>query len=64
MNDTIPYFDCTRQVRKRFKSFKPYWNESLDQHWNEMRLKKEPLLNVMVQENGSTFDITKARYTF
>ena len=40
MNDTIPYLDCTRQVRKRFKSFKPYWNESLDQHWNEMRLKE------------------------
>ena len=40
MDDTILYLNCTRQVQKRFKSFKPYWKESLDQHWNEMRLKE------------------------
>ena len=40
MNDSVPYFDCTKPVRKRFKSFKPYWNDDLDRQWNKMRLKE------------------------
>ena len=40
MNDSVPYFYCTKPVRKRFKSFKPYWNDDLDRQWNEMRLKQ------------------------
>ena len=36
MNESVPYFDCSKPTRKRFKSFKPYWNENLEKHWNEM----------------------------
>ena len=49
MNDSVSYFDCTKPVRKRFKSFKPYWNEELDKQWNEMRLKER----AFVKHKGS-----------
>ena len=49
MNDSVPYFDCTKPVRKRFKSFKPYWNEELDKQCNEMRLKER----AFVKHKGS-----------
>ena len=49
MNDSVPYFDCTKPVRKRFKSFKPYWNGELDKQWNEMCLKER----AFVKHKGS-----------
>ena len=40
MNESVPYFDCSKPTRKRFKFFKPYWNENLEKHWIEVQLKE------------------------
>ena len=33
-NESRLYFDCTKPVRKHLYSFKQYWNEDLEKHWN------------------------------
>jgi hypothetical protein len=33
MNEHIPSFDCSKKTRKRYKSFKPYWDDDIEQLW-------------------------------
>ena len=40
MNETIPSFDCSKRVRKRYKTYKPYWNDHLEALWKDMRQKE------------------------
>ena len=40
MNENIPQFDCLRKTRRRYKQFKPYWDENLEALWQEMRVKE------------------------
>jgi hypothetical protein len=46
MKQLDPNFDCTRQVRKRFKSRKPFWNEELKVLWQTMKAKEKEFLRV------------------
>ena len=40
MNSTVPSFDCSKRTRKRYKTYKPYWNDQLESLWKDMRQKE------------------------
>ena len=40
MNSTIPSFHCSKRTRKRYKTYKPYWNDQLESLWKDMRQKE------------------------
>ena len=44
MNENIPSFDCSKKTRKRYKQFKPYWDENLERLWQEVRKKETEFL--------------------
>ena len=44
MNANIPSFDCTKKTRKRYKYFKPYWNETLEHLWLDVRTKEKTFI--------------------
>ena len=42
MNKFIPYdVDCSRKTRKRYKYYKPYWDEHLENLWKNVRSKEK-----------------------
>ena len=44
MNDKIPKYDTSKRTQKRHRTYKPYWNDSLSDLWNTMRLKEREFL--------------------
>ena len=40
MNTTIPSFDCSKRSRKRYNTYKFYWNNQLESLWKDMRQKE------------------------
>ena len=44
MNENIPSFDCSKKTRKRYKQFKPYWDENLERLWQDLRSKESDFL--------------------
>ena len=44
MNDKIPQISSTKRTRKWYKHTKPYWNNELQNLWNNMNLKERNYL--------------------
>lgn len=44
MNENIPSFDCSKKTLKRYKQFKPYWDENLERLWQDVRKKETEFL--------------------
>ena len=53
MNDSVPYFDCSKHTRKRYKSQKPFWNDELHSLWKEMRDKEKDFLKCNRHVSGN-----------
>ena len=67
MNDNIPSFDCSKKTRKRYKTFKPYWNETLENLWLEVRRKEKAFTNFHGDrrtKNQLQYEFKLARNTF
>ena len=44
MNQNIPSFDCSKKTRKRYKQYKPYWDENLETLWHNFYIKEKAYL--------------------
>ena len=40
----IPSFDCSKKTRKRYKQYKPYWDENLETLWHNFHMKEKAFL--------------------
>ena len=60
MNENIPSFDCSKKTRKRYKTFKPYWNEILENLWLEVRRKE----NAFTKFHGDRRTKNRLQYEF
>jgi hypothetical protein len=51
MNKSIPFIDCTRKTRKRYKHFKPYWDDELENLWQNVRISERKFLRFRGDKN-------------
>ena len=52
MTEHLKYSECSKTVRKRYKNYKPYWNEKLHTMWKELRDVEKNYIKVC-KSNGS-----------
>ena len=44
MDENIPSFDCSKKTRKRYKHYKPYWDDDLETLWHNFHMKEKAFL--------------------
>ncbi|CAG2226762.1 unnamed protein product [Mytilus edulis] len=44
MEDKVPFTDCSKRTRRKFRNDKPFWNDELSQLWKNMRDKEKAFL--------------------
>ena len=44
MDTNIPSLDCSKKTRKRYKHYKPYWDENLEGLWHNFHMKEKAFL--------------------
>ena len=44
MDENIPSFDCPKKTRKRYKHYKPYWDDNLETLWHNFHMKEKAFL--------------------
>ena len=60
MNENISSFDCSKKARKRYKTFQPYWDETLENLWLEVRRKE----NAFTKSHGDRRTKNRLQYEF